>query len=444
MTISRKRWRRSVLTPCIVVFAAFIAGCDRKPPATGDLIRPVKTMVIGAGADTRTRTFPGKIEASKRVELSFQVPGLLVKLPAREGQKVTKGELIAQLRQDEFQARLTSLKGELDKARALLRALQSGDRPEEQLRLEGNVRAAAARMANAKSEYDRATRLLPKKAVAVADFERARTTYEVSKEDHKAALQLLEQGTIARQEDIDAKAGVVRSLEGQVVGAKIQLDDTTLKAPFDGVIAKRFVEENQNIRAGEPVVQFQDIDEIEVAVDVPETVMVSDIRTADIVQMTAEVNAAPGLMFPVQIKEIAKAADPVTQTFRIRVGMPAPASGLTLLPGMTATVTVQYRRAAVLGTPITVPISALYKGGKGEEIVWIVGPDLTVARRVVKSGAATGGQVEILEGLQPGDRIAVAGAHLLREGQRVRDLGDALSAPSAATPANGKAGGGKS
>jgi multidrug efflux pump subunit AcrA (membrane-fusion protein) len=59
--------------------------------------------------------FPGKAEASKKVELAFQVSGLLVKLPVKEGQKVTKGELIAQLRQDEFQARLKALQGQLER-----------------------------------------------------------------------------------------------------------------------------------------------------------------------------------------------------------------------------------------------------------------------------------------------------------------------------------------
>ena len=74
----------------------------------------------------------------------------------------------------------------------------------------------------------------------------------------------------------------------------------TLRAPYDGVIAQRFVEEGQNIRAKEPVVQFQDVDEIDIAVDVPETVMAADIRSADIVQMVAEFSGAPGLEFPVR------------------------------------------------------------------------------------------------------------------------------------------------
>jgi multidrug efflux pump subunit AcrA (membrane-fusion protein) len=60
-------------------------------------------------------------------------------------------------------------------------------------------------------------------------------------------------------------------------------------------------------------------------------------------------------------------------------------------------------------------------------VAWVVGPDEIVSRRPVKIGEASGGQIEITEGLQPGDRIAVAGVTFLREGMKVRDLGDALT-----------------
>jgi membrane fusion protein, multidrug efflux system len=100
-------------------------GCSRQTPPDPDVVRPVKTMVVVAGDETRTRVFPATVEATSRVELAFQVPGLLVKFPAKEGQKVAKGELIAQLRQDEFQARVKSLQGELEKARASLAALRA-------------------------------------------------------------------------------------------------------------------------------------------------------------------------------------------------------------------------------------------------------------------------------------------------------------------------------
>jgi RND family efflux transporter MFP subunit len=382
-------------------------------------------MVVTAGGEPHLRSFPGKVEASRKVELAFQVPGLLVKLPVKEGQRVTKGEVIAQLRQDEFQARLKALQGQLDQARAALRALQAGERPEQIQRLDAQVRAAETKMANAKAEFDRNARLVRSGAVAREEFDRSETAYRVAQEEYRAARQMREKGTIAREEDIEAQEALVRGLEGQVVEANLQLQDSTLHAPYDGVIAQRFVEEGQTLRAKQQVVKFQDVDEIDVAVDVPETVMVADLRSADIVQLLAEFSGAPGLQFPVQIREVAQRADPVTQTFRVRVAMKAPPE-VNLLPGMTARITVTYRRASILGDRILVPISAVFKDATKEQVAWVIGPDETVTRRPVKLGEATGGQIEIVEGLQPGDRIAVAGVTFLREGMKVRNLGDAL------------------
>jgi len=426
MTGIRSGLRRFVEV-ALFIMPVFVltTGCTPPVATRADAIRPVKTMVVTAGGETHQRIFPGKVEASKKVELAFQVPGLLATFPVRAGQKVTRGEVIAQLRPDEFQARLKTLQGQLDQARAVLRSLQAGVRPEEKLRLEGQVRAAEARLANARTELDRDERLVKTGAQSRSAFELSQTTYRVAQEDYKAAKQMLEKGVMAREEDIDAQQGQVRGIEGRVVEAKLQLDDTTLRAPYDGVIAQRFVEQNQNITARQAIVKFQDVDEIEVAVDVPEALMVSDIRTADILEMLATFSGAPGTQFPVHIIEVAQRADPITQTFKVRVAMKATPE-LNLLPGMTATVAITYRRSAALGNQILVPISSIYKDGKGEQVVWIIGADQVVSRRVVKLGEATGGQIEVKEGLQPGDRIAVAGATFLREGMKVRDLGNVL------------------
>ena len=135
--------------------------------------------------------------------------------------------------------------------------------------------------------------------------------------------------------------------------------------------------------------------------------------------------AAPGQQFPVRIKEVAQVADPTTQTFQVRVAMKAPRN-ILVLPGMTATVVATYRRPDALGRRILVPISAVYKEDTGDQVAWVIGPNQMVSRRLVKMGSAAGGQIEIVDGLRPGDRIVVAGAPFLSEGMKVRDLGDAL------------------
>lgn len=403
----------------------FATGCAPEPVPSRDVVRPVKTMVVIAGDDTHTRSFPGRVDASQRVELAFQVPGLLTELSVKEGQRVAKGDVIAQLRPDEFQARLDTLQGQLDQARATLLALRAGERPEERRRREAQVRAAEARLTNARADLDRAERLIQTRALSRAEYERYDTTYRVAQEELKSAREQLDAGLIGREEDILASEAQVRGLEARVVEANIQLQDTTLHAPYDGVIAQRFVEQGQNIRAKDPIVRLQDIEELEIVVDVPETFMAAELSNADILEMIAELSAAPGLRFPVQIREVAQVADPTTQTFTIRTAMQAP-EGIRLLPGMTATVVINYRRANILGDRIMVPISAVFKRSNGEQVVWIIGEDQKSTPRTIKTGNASGNQIEILEGINPGDRIATAGVSFLREGMKVRDLGDQL------------------
>lgn len=419
-----------VLTVSLAMLGALagLAGCSREGPAQVSLPRPVKTTVVALGGSTAARSLPGRVQASSEVELAFQVPGVLINLPVRAGQQVAKGEIIAQLRLDEYEARLTSLKGQLEGARVALRAMREGDRPEERLRQDTQVRAAEARLANARAQFDRFEQLIQNNAISRKEYELGETNYRVAQEDLKAAIQTREMALVARTEDIEAKEAEVRGLEGRTREAEIQLADGTLRAPYDGVVAQRFVDANQSITARTPVVRFQSTDALEVAVDVPEAIMATDLRTVDTSQKVAEFAAAPGVQVPVEVREVAQSADPVTQTFRVRFGLKGN-PGIHLLPGMTAT--VRMNAAAGDGTKaVMVPISALYREGGGDQITWVIGPDLIAKRRPVKIGAAAGEQIEIVEGLQPGDRIAIAGVSFLSDGQKVRDLGNALSGNS--------------
>ena len=63
-----------------------VSGCSRKAAPPPEVVRPVKTIVLSPGGELQTRTFSGRAQASREAELAFQVPGLLISLPVREGQ----------------------------------------------------------------------------------------------------------------------------------------------------------------------------------------------------------------------------------------------------------------------------------------------------------------------------------------------------------------------
>lgn len=421
--------RKAPLRLPLVLSTIFLTvGCSTGASTDAERVRPVKTMVVAAGNKPNVRSFPGKVEAAKSVDLAFQVPGLLIKEPGKEGKRVARGEVIAQLRQDEFQAHVKSAQGQLDEARAKLSALKSGERTEEQLRRESQWRAAEAKLENSRTEFDRYARLLPSNAVSQSDYALAETNYRVAQEEEKSARQIFEKGASARKEDIEAQEAVVSGLEAKLSEASVQFRDSTLRAPYNGIIAQRLVNEGQPIAASTPVVKFQNVDEIDIVMDVPETFMATEIRPAASLSMEAQFSGAPGREFAVEMKEATQVADPKTQTFQVRVAMKRPA-GFTALPGMTATVTVVYWPGGIPTSGIVVPVSAVVKLASGEQVAWVMGPDQTVKASPVKVGAVTGGKIEILEGLEPGERIVVAGLTFLRDGMKVRDLGDALGGP---------------
>ena len=415
---------RSIGLPVASSLLCLTIGCSRQAPVASEEIRPVKTMVVAPAGGTYLRVFPGKVEASKSAELSFQVPGQVTVLPVKEGQRIAKGQVIARLRPDEFQARRKAAQGQLEQAQAALDVLRLGERPEEQLRREAQLRAAEARLANTRTESERYARLLPSGSVSHAEYELAETAYHVAQQEQKAAIQLVEKGTSARKEDIEAQEAQVRTLQGRLDEANVQLADTILRAPYAGVVGRRLIEEEQFVTAGKPAVQFQSAGEVDIVADVPEAAMSVGFGPSNVAQVSAAFSTAPGQHFPVRVKEVAQVADPVTQTFPVRFTVKAPRRP-TVLPGMTATVEVTYRNPGASGHRILVPVSAVVNPS-GQQTVWILEPDHTVRCRTVEMGHVKDGQVEILSGLRPGDRVAVAGATFLREGMKVRDLGGAL------------------
>jgi multidrug resistance efflux pump len=115
---------------------------------------------------------------------------------------VAQGDLVARLRPDEFQARLDALQGQLARARADLQGLQAGARPEEQLRLEAQLRSVDATLANARVDLDRATQLLRSQTISRLEFDRADTAFRVALENRQAARASLDQSLTGREEDI--------------------------------------------------------------------------------------------------------------------------------------------------------------------------------------------------------------------------------------------------
>jgi multidrug efflux system membrane fusion protein len=370
----RRGWQiKSGLAICTVSLALLSAcGQSEEPAKTVEPIRPVKQMKVGGSLAGKIRKLPGTVRAADRVDLAFQVPGTLVELPVKEGQTVKKGTLVARIDPRDYETNLRNAEGVLAKAQA------------------GLVYAIA--------EYKRYVKVKETDAGAVSDS--------------MVALKLAGE-KVARADLQSAKA--------TVAAAKDQLGYTRLKAPFDGVIAQKYVDNYKEVQAKEAVLSLQNVIDVEVIIDVPE-LMLAPIRKT-LPRFYAEFTADPIRRFELQIKEFATQADSVTQTYRVVLVMPAP-TGIRILPGMTTNVSIEFTEGAETGAEILIPAIAVFADNAGKSQVWVIDPNTQkVQRRAVTTGDLSGNDsIRIISGLSPDETIAVSGVSKLREGQMVRAL----------------------
>ncbi len=411
----------------VIVTAIFLilAGCaDQEEKTDTVVVRPVKTMVLASSASERVRTFPGKVQASQQVDLAFRISGPLVEFPVKEGQAVKKDDLLARIDPRDYKTDLAHVKSSLAEAYANLKSMKAGARPEDIKVLEAEVAAARARFQEAEQNFRRYEKLYSRDVVTKMDYERRQSAYNVAKAQLNATSQNLKKGRKgARREDVDAMASRIRGLKAQQKRAQAAQDDTWLRAPFSGVIAKKFVENFQDVDAKKPIVSLQNVSNIEILVDIPEKEMATVDQT-DIAKITAKFEFLPDKEFTVEIKEYGTQADPQTKTYPVTLTMPAP-EGVTLLPGMTATITARLKASENADTSqFAIPVSAVFADELGKQYVWLVDQTaMTVSKREIRVGSLTGESIRVSEGLEPGEMIATAGVHFLQENMKVRVLG---------------------
>lgn len=224
-------------------------------------------------------------------------------------------------------------------------------------------------------------------------------------------------------QDLELKRREFEVAEANARTAQKAFGDTYLRAPFEGRVARKLVDDFQTVGAGQTILLLQDDSSLEINIDVPEGTLAEAAVEGRKIDLEVEVSAHPGRRFPAQIKEIATAADPVTRTFEATLAFDAP-DDLTILPGMTARVIVSIETMAG-EAGFTIPASAVLSDESGAASVWKVDTgSMEVHQSPVVLGVMSGSTVIVTEGLSLGDRVAVSGVHNLREGMLVRPLED--------------------
>ncbi|MBN2643156.1 MAG: efflux RND transporter periplasmic adaptor subunit [Victivallales bacterium] len=197
------------------------------------------------------------------------------------------------------------------------------------------------------------------------------------------------------------------------------LNDTVLIAPFDGVIADRYVENYEHVREKTPLVSIYDLSKVEVVIQVPEP-LIRDGGTQNWQNIQVAFDKERQDFYPAEIKEIRACPDSVTGTYEVSLTLPPP-ERFKLLPGMTATVCLAIKNKA--GNGVVIPAAAVCSDGVGNAYVWIIAPEGGKPRKQsVIIGNRTGEMLEVLSGVNSGEHVAAAGTHSLNVNQLVRPM----------------------
>ncbi|MFG1418615.1 efflux RND transporter periplasmic adaptor subunit [Xanthobacter sp. V0B-10] len=357
------RWAGRLAALSLVAFA--LAGCGEEKKEAAPEIRPVRTIVTANRIAGDALSLTGHVEAENEASYGFRIGGRIVERLVNVGDQVKPGQVLARLDpQNEQNA---------------VRSAQAA------------VSAANANLTQTRNQYERQRQLLARGFTPRAQYEQAEQAF------------------------LNARSQV-EDAEAQLKIAEDRLGYTELKADTSGVVTQRRAEPGEVVQAGQTVIQVARQDGRDAVFEVPAQVLGSTSGDPDVqVSLTAD----PAVTAMGRVREVSPQADPVTRTFRVRVGLIDPPAAMRLGTTVTGRVMMD------TGPVIEVPASALTRLND-KPAVWVVDPKaLTVSLRNVEVLRFTPAAVSVAEGLKPGEVVVTAGVQALHPGQKVRLLGGA-------------------
>ncbi len=362
-----KMRNREIVTILIVIFAIFLFSCKgRRSTAESssalEILFPVSVEKVEKREIERTLSFVGNLESMDKATIVPDISGKLWKIYVDVGERVRKGQILAELDHRHIDLQLEQAKAGFEVAKANLE--------------------------DAKTNYIRMEKLYKENAISSQQFEKVKLAYEAAQSQFhqaQAALNL----------------------------AQYQQEVSIMKAPFDGVIVERLAEEGDVInpmmgsfgsRGG--VLVLMNFSKIRVDLDVSERDIAS-IKKGQ--KAYLEVFSIPDRRFKGEVTIVNLAADSMTKTFKVRTEFENP--DLLLKPGTFGTVTIV--------TQAKKDVLTIKKRGLIENTVFVV-ENGKVSKRNVKTGIENNTHIEIIEGLREEDIYVSEGVLGLKDGSKVR------------------------
>jgi RND family efflux transporter MFP subunit len=348
-----------------IAAAALLAACGKEAPKVED-VRPVRTMTVAPSTVDIQAEFAGDVRARVESRLGFRVGGKVVARKVDPGTVVRKGQVLMQLDPQDLQ----------------LGAAQAN----------ASLRAAETNAELAKADLKRYQELYDKNFIS-------RAILDAKIAANKAAAA-----------SVDSARAASRNLGNQASYANLVSD-------IDGVVTAVEADVGQVVAPGAPVVRVAASAEKEVVIGIPED-KVDTLRSVE--DVAVRLWAAPDAALKGKVREISPIADPTTRTYTVKVAVPQAPAAMKL--GMTAN--VQF--TSTLKQPqMKLPLTALVNE-QGKTAVWVVDKGAVKLTPIVMAGPS-GNEIVVATGIQPGQQVVTAGVNMLKNGQKVKILGQEMA-----------------
>lgn len=380
--------KKIILIMVLIATTILLYGCSNSlADEKSEIFKPVKVKVVETEDYSKLMEISGNVKPAQLIRSGFKVAGVIEQIFIEEGDVVREGQVLMQLDPHDYQLGVNA-------ARAQYEALQRQTNSS----INSAVNQAEANLTFVKTQYERMLKLYEEGAIPKKNLEELETQMVTAENKYQEAL--------------DASFIAEAQLEQVRTGLEVaesKLKDTTLTSPIHGTVIQKLFEEGETVAAGYPTVVLGRLDKLEVEIGIPDTL----VNTIAIGKKTDVF--IYGLNEEVQgiVTNIDTTADLETRTFGVKLEIDNKANRIR--PGMIAKVIMHTDNI----TAIMVPTNCVVNDPDGGKIFVYKEDGYAEERRVVLGGVF-GDKIEVIEGLEEGEKIVIEGHYRLKDGDKVK------------------------
>jgi len=398
------RPRASGVIPGLLLLAlAMWPGCSQKE---GGEVAPTVTVQV---ATAQTEKIERKISADavifplRQAALVPKISAPVHKFFVERGSHVHADELLAQLENQDLVAAVTDNKGAYEQAQAVYETATKQSLPEEIQKAELDTKAAQEAMQATQKVYEGQQNLFQQGATARRNVEDANLAFIQARNQYDLARRHLESlQKFGKEQELKGAEGQLTSARGKYLGAQAQLSFAEVRSPIDGVVTDRPLYPGEMPAAGSPVITVMDLSQVVARAHIDQQ-QAAALRVGNPATISA-----PGIADDVsgRVTMVSPALDPGSTTVEVWVQAANPHERIR--PGVSARVTVI---ADTVPKAVVIPAVAVLTAPDGGTAVMVIDTQDKPHQKSVKIGIRDGDDVQVIGGIEAGERVVTMGAY---------------------------------